>query len=81
MVLMSLVFLTLGFKEDRVFNLSTQLRFYTTYNDAYDPKDLSLVISKNDIHPSELGHKKNAEKLLNFMIDKKIIKKYLSNGN
>ncbi|MFA5389409.1 MAG: SGNH/GDSL hydrolase family protein [Candidatus Omnitrophota bacterium] len=74
-------FLTLGYKDDRVFNLSTQLGFYTTYNDAYDSQDLSLVISKNDIHPSESGHKKNAEKLLNFMIDEKIIEKYLSGIN
>jgi hypothetical protein len=57
------------------------LGFYTTYNDAYDSQDLSLVISKNDIHPSELGHKKNAEKLLNFMIDKEIIGRYLNSGN
>lgn len=72
-------FLTLGYKDDRVFNLSRQLGFYTTYNDAYDSKDLSLVISKNDIHPSELGHKKNAEKLLNFIIKEGIIEKHINN--
>ena len=72
-------FLTLGFKDERVFNLSRQLQFYTTYNDAYDLGDPSLLVSKNDIHPSKLGHRMNAEKLLNFMIDAGIIKKYLNN--
>jgi len=72
-------FLTLGFQDDRVFNLSKQLQFYTTYNDAYDLEDPSLLISKSDIHPSELGHRRNAEKLLNFMIDAGIIKKHLNN--
>jgi hypothetical protein len=70
-------FLTLGWKDDRVFELSKMLGFDTLYNDAYNPRDISLVISKNDKHPSELGHKKNADFLLEFMIKENIINKHM----
>ncbi|MBU1006553.1 MAG: SGNH/GDSL hydrolase family protein [Candidatus Omnitrophica bacterium] len=70
-------FLTLGYKNDKLFDISKRLKFNTTYNDAYNPHDLSLVISKTDPHPSALGHKRNAELLLNFMISEGIIAQYL----
>jgi hypothetical protein len=69
--------LTINYSDAKVFNLSRRLGFYVTYNKAFNPNDLSLVLSKDDNHYSELEHKKTAEAILDFMVESKIIDKYL----
>jgi len=40
----------------------------------------SLVLSKVDLHPNELGHKQKAEALAGFIISEKVIDKYIYAG-
>ncbi len=65
-------------RYDKVFKLGLELKFYTGYNNAiYNATDQSIFLSKEDFHFSELGHKRTAEFIINFMEQNKIINKYL----
>jgi hypothetical protein len=55
----------------KITRLCQELGFYVLVN--FQPIEPSLVLSSEDSHPSELGHKFIADSLFNFMVDCKII--------
>jgi len=69
--------ITLGGRDDKVIDLGNSLGFYAAYNSVYKIDDPSVTLSREDSHYSEYGHKKTAEFLLNYMIQNKIIEKYI----
>lgn len=62
-------------RNEEVFNLSKQLGFYTLYNEAYNPENKAVVLS--DLHPNVIGHQKTALVILDFMMQKGIIKHFV----
>ncbi len=64
------------YKNKEVYDLSKRLEFCVGYNNAYNYNDPSLVLP--DWHPSELGHEKNSEELLDLMRREKIIEKHVT---
>jgi len=61
----------------KILDLAKQLKFYVLC-DFQDFSKPSLLLSKKDAHPSELGHKIKAEAILKFLNDEGIIEKYLA---
>lgn len=60
----------------KIINLCNQLKFHCIFRpQKYEPP--SLILSKEDTHPSALGHKLIAENIFNLMLQEKIVDKYI----
>lgn len=60
----------------KIMELCNQLKFYVLFSPQKDDP-ISLVLSKDDKHPSVSGHKLIADNLFGFLVQQKIIEKYI----
>ncbi len=63
------------FIAQKIINLCSHLRFHVLFR----PLNVSpsLILSREDLHPSALAHRDIADSLFVFMVQEKIIKKYV----